>query len=122
AVADTGAVSEDGTLTTTAITGVLANDTDPEGSVLFVSAVNGSASNVGTTIAGSHGTIQVDAAGAYVYTPDAATQTLRAGQTLTDSFSYTVKDSGGLTSTATLTITIQGANDAPVAVAAPGSV
>ncbi|WP_280155226.1 VCBS domain-containing protein [Piscinibacter sp. XHJ-5] len=119
AVADSASVSEDATLAP--VTGLLANDTDPENGTLFVSGVNGSAANVGTTISGSNGTIQIEADGSYVYTPNAATQTLRVGQTLTDTFTYTMKDSGGLVSTATLTITIQGANDAPVGVADSGS-
>ena len=46
---------------------------------------------------------------------DAAVQALNDGDTLTDSFNYTVQD-GGLTDTAVLTISINGANDAPVAV------
>src|SRR5262249_17053601 len=39
------------------------------------------------------------------------------GGALTDSFSYQVTDENGATDTATLTITITGTNDAPVAVA-----
>jgi VCBS repeat-containing protein len=43
-----------------------------------------------------------------------AVQALRlSSQTLTDVFTYTVTDAGGLTSTTQVTITIQGANDAP---------
>src|SRR5439155_1627323 len=37
--------------------------------------------------------------------------------TLTDTFSYTVKDTAGATSTTNLVVTIHDANDAPVAVA-----
>ncbi|MFN9917459.1 MAG: VCBS domain-containing protein, partial [Pirellulaceae bacterium] len=37
-------------------------------------------------------------------------------QTLSDVFTYTATDAGGLTSTTQVTITIQGANDAPVGV------
>ena len=33
--------------------------------------------------------------------------------TLTDTFSYTLKDGAGATSTAKLVVTLQGANDAP---------
>jgi hypothetical protein len=41
-------------------------------------------------------------------------QALRnAGDTLTDTFSYTVRDTAGATATATFTVTIHGANDAP---------
>ncbi|MFM4718125.1 VCBS domain-containing protein, partial [Aeromonas bivalvium] len=43
-------------------------------------------------------------------------QALRlAGDTLSDSFSYTMTDAAGATSSASLVITLQGANDAPVA-------
>jgi len=42
---------------------------------------------------------------------------LNVGDKLTETFTYTVRDSGGLTSSTTLTVTINGANDAPVAVA-----
>ncbi|MFN9341462.1 MAG: cadherin repeat domain-containing protein, partial [Planctomycetota bacterium] len=36
-----------------------------------------------------------------------------SGNTLTDTFTYTMRDAAGLTSTTQVTITIQGANDAP---------
>src|SRR5439155_702328 len=48
---------------------------------------------------------------------DSAVQALRtAGQTVTDTFTYTVKDTAGLTDDGQLVVTIHGANDAPVAV------
>ena len=46
---------------------------------------------------------------------DGVVQALKVGESTTDSFNYTVRDPGGLTDTAVLTITINGANDAPVA-------
>ncbi len=47
--------------------------------------------------------------------PNSAVQALRLStNTLTDVFTYTMRDTAGVTSTATLTITIHGANDAPV--------
>ena len=42
---------------------------------------------------------------------------LAAGETATDSFTYTVDDGNGGTDTATVTVTINGANDGPVAAA-----
>ena len=53
--------------------------------------------------------------------PMAATATTRtvqfndlaAGETATDSFTYTVDDGNGGTDTATVTVTINGANDGP---------
>ncbi len=40
-----------------------------------------------------------------------------SGQTITDVFTYTMTDAAGATSTTQITVTIQGANDAPTAVA-----
>jgi PKD repeat protein len=63
----------------------------------------------------AHGTVSVDAAGAITYTPDADF----AG---TDTFTYTVKDSGGLVSrTATVTVTVAAVADAPALTAAPSA-
>ena len=77
---------------------VLANDTDPDGDALTVTAV-------GTP---SKGTAQVVEGGAAVrYTPAATASG-------TDTFTYTVSD-GTATATATVTVTITPANRAPVA-------
>src|SRR5678816_2956980 len=56
-----------------------------------------------------------NANGSYTYVvnnSDAAVQALNVGGTITDSFNYTVRDPGGLTDTAVLTVTITGSNDA----------
>ena len=58
----------------------------------------------------------INADGSYTYTPNAAAQALDDGESQTDVFTYTVKDPAGLTATATLSITVNGKNDAPVAV------
>jgi VCBS repeat-containing protein len=82
---------------------------------------SGYESNVATAVTGSYGSITIAADGSYTYTVDnsnAAVQALRlSSQTLDDVFTYEVVDAGGLTSLATITITIQGSNDNPVAVA-----
>ena len=102
---------------------VLSNDTDVDvGDTKTVSAVSGvAAGTVGGSTTGSYGTLALNANGSYTYTVDnssAAVQALRtAGNTLTDTFGYTVRDAAGASSSTTLTVTIQGANDAPVAVA-----
>ena len=50
------------------------------------------------------------------YTADqSAADALDAGETADDVFTYTVTDENGATTTATLTITVSGSNDAPVA-------
>src|SRR4029453_18592812 len=74
---------------------------------------------------GTYGKLTLAADGTYQYVVDntnAAVQALRtATDTLTDSFTYTMRDADGLTSTAVLTVTIHGANDTPVATADTGS-
>ena len=89
---------------------VLANDTDAEGDALSVT-------NSGT-LSGSHGTLTLNGDGSYSYdvdSSDPAVQGLAAGETLTENFTYIVSDGNGGTASSTLTITITGANDGPVA-------
>ncbi|WP_454694060.1 retention module-containing protein [Achromobacter aegrifaciens] len=115
---DTGTTDEDTTLNVNAQNGVLANDVDPDGDTLTVSEVNGATANVGTPTAGSNGgTFTLNPDGSYSFNPGNAFQHLAAGQTATSSITYTVTDSEGGTSSATLTVEITGTNDAPTAVA-----
>src|SRR6185369_9966677 len=106
---------------------VLSNDTDVDtGDSKTVSAVTGAAAgSVGSATAGSYGSLTLNADGTYSYVVNnslTAVQALRtSANTLTDTFTYTVRDASGATSSATLTVTIQGSNDAPVAVADVGS-
>ena len=75
--------------------------------------------------AGAYGTLTLNADGTYSYALNnslSAVQGLGVGETLTDSFAYTVSDGHGGTASNTLTITISGANDAPAALAATASV
>jgi VCBS repeat-containing protein len=79
----------------------------------------------GVTLQGQYGTLTLQADGGYVYAVDnqhADVQALHPDhdgrQTLTDTFTYTVEDGGLLgddisSDTAALTVTVQGANDAP---------
>ena len=70
----------------------------------------------GTSVTGTYGTLVVGANGTYTYVADQdAADDLDAGDTATDSFTYTISD-GDATDTATLIITVTGVNDAPVAV------
>ena len=69
---------------------------------------------------GSFGTLVLAANdGSYTYTVNNANTTVQAlrlfTDTLTDGFAYTMEDAVGATSSATLTVTIHGANDNPVA-------
>ena len=72
-----------------------------------------------TTLLGNFGTLTLNTDGSYRYVIDnsnAAVQALSPGQTLVEQFSYQMADTGGLKSISVLVITLQGANDAPVAV------
>ncbi len=104
---------------------LLSNDTDIDAgdsktvSGVAAGSVASTSGNVGNSVTGSYGAITINADGTYSYTVDnsnAAVQALRtAGDTLQDVFSYTMTDTAGSTSTTQITVTIQGANDAPVA-------
>src|SRR5690606_6129767 len=72
--------------------------------------------NVGAALAGSYGSLTLNAGGGYSYTlnnGNAAVQALGVGEALTETFTYTITDGDGDQSTTTLTITIDGANDLP---------
>jgi len=113
---DSGSTDED-TVLTVPSDGVLGNDTDVDfGDTKAVSEVNGGAANVGTMISLASGALlAVDADGSYVYDPNGQFEYLQAGDTAADSFAYTMSDSQGAISSATVNITITGVNDPPVA-------
>ncbi len=99
---------------------VLTNDTDVDNPTLTVASVNAAPANVGVPVAGLYGQVTINANGAYTYTLNnalPAVQSLGLGQTLSDVFNYTASDGSLASNTAMLTITINGANDAPVATA-----
>ncbi|MDR6603056.1 VCBS repeat-containing protein [Achromobacter deleyi] len=119
AIDDAGTTDEDAVLNVTdPSAGVLANDSDPDGDALVVSAVNGVAGDVGKPVSGvGGGTFTLNADGTYSFNPGNGFQHLPAGQTATSYITYTVSDGEGGTSIATLTVEITGTNDAPTAVA-----
>ncbi len=83
------------------------------------------ATTVATGVAGTYGTVTINANGTYEYALDntnTAVQALGVGQTLTDTFTYTASDGHGGVKHTTLTITINGANDDPVVQADTNSV
>ncbi|MEX1198935.1 MAG: Ig-like domain-containing protein [Pseudohongiellaceae bacterium] len=91
--ADSATVDEDGSVTID----VLANDTDPD---------NGDTLTIASAANGQNGTVTVDN-NQLIYTPN-------ADYNGTDSFSYTVTDSDGLTSTAAVDVTINPVADPAV--------
>jgi uncharacterized repeat protein (TIGR01451 family) len=102
---DVAATDEDNPVTVAA-PGVLNNDFDPDiGDTLTVIAVDTS---------GTRGVVTAwHSTGSFTYDPNGQFEYLQAGSSTTDSFSYTVSDGNGGIDTATVTITIHGANDAP---------
>ncbi|MEP3427619.1 MAG: Ig-like domain-containing protein, partial [Roseibium sp.] len=118
-----------GTPGSDAIGNVLANDTDIDSNPanFVVTEVRtgasegaGTAGALGVALLGTYGTLTLAADGSYVYAVDngdAAVQALNftgANTTLTDTFNYTMSD-GSFSDTAVLTVTVNGANDAPTA-------
>ena len=102
AVGDAGSVTEDSGSYVITIN-LLDNDSDPDGDVITVTAINGTA---------SYGSRSLNN-GIFTYTLDndnSAVDALNPGQTLIETFSYTLSD-GTDTDTGNISITIQGSND-----------
>jgi VCBS repeat-containing protein len=117
AVDDQGLTDEDTVLSVAAASGVLSNDQDLDSDdTLTVTAVNGEASNVGVQITLPSGALlTLNGDGSYVYDPNSQFEYLAFGESVADIFTYTVSDGQDGTDTATVTITITGVNDVPIA-------
>lgn len=133
AAADTASATEaggtnNGTAGTNGSGIVLANDTGSSIAVVSVQAgstlgsgatsvLQGSTSaSSGTAVSGNYGTLSIAANGAYEYAIDnskASVQGLNQGSSFTDTFTYQIRDASSQTTTARITVTINGANDAP---------
>ena len=84
-----------------------------------VSSVNGG--NPGEAVNGTYGTLTLNADGTYTY-PLTPGVDVPKGESVTEEFTYTIKDADGDTSEATLTITIKGDENVPVVtVETPGA-
>lgn len=103
AAADTAAVDEDAT-SDNLWSLLLGNDADPDGDTLTIAAVDDSSTLGSLIFDPATQTLR------YVADNDAFDQ-LAAGATATDSFSYTVTDAAGLTSTATVEVIVTGVAD-----------
>ncbi len=77
--------------------GLLLNDSDVDGDALSIASFTQPA----------NGTVEDNGDGSLTYTP-------AANFTGTDSFSYTISDGAGETTTATVTVTVGSTNDAPI--------
>ncbi|MBE0620821.1 MAG: tandem-95 repeat protein, partial [Burkholderiales bacterium] len=111
---DVGAAEEDGGAVILSAASLLSNDTDPDaGDTLSIVGVSQAASGAGvslipSTASGQANDVQYDIGDLY--------QSLGVGQTTSDTFSYTISDAEGTTSSANVVMTITGVNDAPVTV------
>ncbi|OKH40471.1 hypothetical protein NIES2119_02310 [[Phormidium ambiguum] IAM M-71] len=123
---NTPPVAQDDSVTTNEDTAIVSNvltdngngaDTDPDGDTLTVTKVNDSTANVSTQITLASGALlTLNANGTFNYNPNNTFEFLSVGEIAADTFTYTIEDNHGGTSTATVTVTINGANDVPVAV------
>ncbi|RED99763.1 tandem-95 repeat protein [Marinoscillum furvescens] len=106
--ADSYDVAEDGTLTVAAVSGLLANDTDTEGSTLSITTftVGGVTYNAGETVTLTEGMLTINADGSFTFEPSE-----NYNGTL-PSISYEVSD-GTDTSTGSLSLNVTAVNDAP---------
>ncbi|MDZ7889619.1 MAG: retention module-containing protein [Pseudomonas sp.] len=114
----------DNSASTTIIGGnVLSNDVDIDsGDSITVTGVAAgtpisASGNVSSSVTGTYGSVNINADGSYTYTLDNSkpeVQALAFKQFVTDTFTYTITDSQGATSSTTLTVYVNGKNDAPV--------
>jgi len=103
AAADTVRTDED----TPVVINVLGNDTDVDGDALSITRINGTAITTTTPVAITGGTVSLGANGQLTFTPT-------ANFNGTPSFTYTVSDGKGGTSTGNVNVTVTPVNDAPV--------
>ncbi|MDJ0900225.1 MAG: Ig-like domain-containing protein [Xenococcus sp. MO_188.B8] len=109
AVEDTFVTDEDISLSID----VLINDSDLDGDVLTISEVNGVSAEVGTELTLDSGaSLTLNSDGTLSYDPGTAFAYLNGGETSTDSFNYTIDDGKEGIATATVTIDINGIDDA----------
>ncbi len=103
ALDDLAATNED-TALTLSFDALLANDTDFDGDTLSITQVD-ALSSLGAVISVVDGQV--------IYNPAGSFDALKEGETITDTFTYTVNDGRGGSTTATVSVTITGTNDAP---------
>jgi len=108
---DTDVDTGDKALLTVTQAGLGAESTNPT----LTSVASGLA---GTNIAGKYGTLSLNANGSYSYIVDGSDvdyQKLAKDDTATEAFTYAISDGKGGTDKATVSFTVKGVNDAPVA-------
>ncbi|HEY1100488.1 MAG TPA: Ig-like domain-containing protein, partial [Myxococcota bacterium] len=116
---DVDSVSEDGPLVAdgnvlTGVGGGTADSQGADGAGVVAVAFGANQGTLGNPLAGAYGDLVLTSAGTYTYTLDPsnpAVQTLAPGETLTEVFTYTLRDGDGDPAVTTLTIIINGADD-----------
>jgi VCBS repeat-containing protein len=91
-----------------AATELLANDSDPEGDTITIFTVQGTSALGAAVTLGPDGEVTYDARGS------ATLAALVSGETAEDSFSYTITDGRGQQATATVSLVVDGVDDAAV--------
>jgi VCBS repeat-containing protein len=120
AVNDTAATTENAAISGNVIVGGAGADTDADGDALTVVGVGAASGGVGIAIpAQGGGRFLIAANGSYTFDPGSDFDALRAGDIAMTSIDYTISDGHGGIATATLTVTVTGANDAPDAPGLP---
>jgi VCBS repeat-containing protein len=92
-------------------------DSDPENDTLNVTGINDTSVRSGESTMGAY--VDITPAGSLTYNPkhdpNGEIQQLNVGDIANDTFTYTISDGNGGTDSTTVTITLTGINDAPVA-------
>jgi len=111
---DNYTINEDGTISSNVFSDN-GNGVDVAPSGTTVTEVNGATASVGSQITLASGALlTMNADGTFEYNPNGAFNSLDDGETGTDNFTYTIDDGNGGSDTATVAITLNGENDAPV--------
>jgi len=109
--ADTASINQDGF----ASASVATNDFDID-NTMTITGIHSNNENtdgtLGSSLQGEYGTLTLNADGSYSYSAGSGTESLGVGESVTETFTYTVH-SGGDDFTQTLSITINGTNDTP---------
>ncbi len=98
---------------------IAASDTDADGDMLSVTAVDGAPLTSATLTLASGALLTVAADGTFRYDPSGAFDALQQGQSATDSFTYAIADGFGGTDTATATVTIEGRGGTTLTITPP---
>ncbi|QPF84427.1 FecR domain-containing protein [Bradyrhizobium genosp. L] len=96
------------------LTGQLAGADRDTGDTLSYGVPNADGTPVNTAVAGHYGSLTVNPDGSYTYIPDAAAINALPDGTFADTFTVETTDAHGAHATTTLTVHVDGVNDAPV--------